>query len=146
MEFSFTESVKLATKGYKPSDIAELSKLDENKFSKDDILSLISNGYSKSEVKTLVETFSSKETEEKPQDDTDGQDGQPKDAGEKETESASSQDDAPEKKDDIDYKKKYEEEKKLREELQHKKAVSSSEKKGDNRSDWDIAMEIAEMY
>ena len=146
MEFSFTESVKLATKGYKPSDIAELSKLDENKFSKDDILSLISNGYSKSEVKTLVETFSSKEIEEKPQDNTDDMDEQPNDADANETENINSQDSAPDKKDDIDYKKKYEEEKKLREELQHKKAAAPSEKKGDNRSDWDIAMEIAEMY
>ena len=145
MEFTFTETVKLATKGYKPSDIAELSKLDENKFSKDDILSLISNGYSKSEVKALVETFSNKELE-KPQDDTDDMDEQPEDAGAKETESANSQDSVPDKKDDIDYKKKYEKEKKLREEIQHKKAASSSEKKGDDRSDWDIAKEIAEMF
>ena len=146
MEFTFGDAVKLATKGYKPSDVDELRKLDENKFSKDDILSLIASGYSKSEVIKLVDTFTPEDSEST--EETEDQDEQPQEKEKKEPveikskEVSSSED----KSGDIDYKKKYEEEKKLREELQHKKAVSSSEKKGDNRSDWDIAMEIAEMY
>ena len=39
MNFNFKDVVKLASKGVKPSDIAELSALDEKKFDKDDILS-----------------------------------------------------------------------------------------------------------
>lgn len=142
MEFTFTETVKLATKGFKPSDVAELSQLDENKFSKDDILSLISNGYSKSEVKKLVEMFDSTDKEE-----TEDQDEQPKIEQEEKTEPKEVEVDTPEDKgDDIDYKKKYEEEKKLREELQHKKAASGTAIKTDTKSDIDLAMEIAAEY
>lgn len=142
MEFTFTETVKLATKGYKPSDVAELSQLDENKFSKDDILSLISNGYSKSEVKKLVEMFDSTDN-----DETDDQDEKPKDEQEDKVDPKEDDAETPEdKRDDIDYKKKYEEEKKLREELQHKKAASGTAIKNDTRSDIDIATEIAAEY
>ena len=146
MEFTFGDVVKLATKGYKPSDVEELRKLDENKFSKDDILSLIASGYSKSEVIKLVDTFTPEDSEST--EETEDQDEQPHEKKEKEPvkpnakEDSSSEDES----DDIDYKKKYEEEKKLREELQHKKAVSGSAIKGDNKSDWDIALEIAEMF
>ena len=64
MKFTFGETVKLASKGYKPTDIAELLVLDENKFSKDDILSLVSAGYTKSDIKKLVETFKDEDSSE----------------------------------------------------------------------------------
>ena len=147
MEFTFTETVKLATKGFKPSDVAELSKLDENKFSKDDILSLISNGYSKTEVKKLVEMFDSKEVESDTDNNDDVQDDVPTEKEEKEPERKSGPaTPSTKEKDDIDYKAKYEEEKKLREQLQHKNAAAPSGVKGDTRSDWDVAMEIASDY
>lgn len=145
MNFTFAETVKLATKGFKPSDVAELSKLDEDKFSKDDILSLIANGYSKSEVKNLVDMFSStvEDTMGVPEDN----DEQPDTAQEHETaDHSDAAEDPDDKKDDIDYKSKYEEEKKLREQLQHKNAAAGTVIRTDGRTDFDIAREIAEEY
>ena len=147
MEFTFTETVKLATKGFKPSDVAELSKLDESKFSKDDILSLIGNGYSKSEVIKLVDMFESKDVETSTDEDNEDQDDVPNNADTKKADPVKETVSVSDNEDNIDYKKKYEEEKKLREELQHKKAIAPSQvKQGDNKSDYDIALEIAEMY
>lgn len=146
MDFTFSESVKLAAKGYKPGDIAELKLLDESKFSKEDILSLISNGYTKSEVKKLVETFSTG-SDDKPEDNNDDSDD--KDDHKKEPEKKSGRDDpgsdnSDDKDDKIDYKELYEKEKKLREELQHKNATAGSSDNTDKRSPQQIAIDIAE--
>ena len=54
MKFTFAESVKLATKGFKPGDISELAELDENKFGKDDILSLVANLFSSSSARSEI--------------------------------------------------------------------------------------------
>lgn len=146
MEFTFGDAVKLATKGYKPSDVEELRKLDENKFSKDDILSLIASGYSKSEVIKLVDTFTTEDSEGT--DETEDQDEPPQDEKKKKPDKhkANEVDSSEDESDDVDYKKKYEEEKKLREELQHKKAASGTAIKTDTKSDIDLAMEIAAEY
>lgn len=147
MNFNFKDVVKLASKGIKPSEIAELAALDENKFDKDDILSLIGSGYKTSDIKNLVETFS-------PSDDGDGNlsdDSENKDNHKSHEEkheqenvpdSGSSEDDS----DDIDYKKLYEKEKTLREKLQHDNAKKGAKDPEDRKSDEEIALEIANMF
>ena len=144
MNFNFGEAVKLAAKGFKPSDIAELKELDENKFNKEDILSLISNGYTKAEVKKLVETFGSSEDEH--EDETGGAEddrsGKPEKGSEHEDHVSEDSGD----KDDIDYKELYEKEKKLRESIQHKNAAAGSGGQRETKTSEQIAIEIAEMF
>ena len=146
MDFTFGESVKLAAKGYHSGDIAELKMLDENKFSKEDILSLISNGYTISEIKKLVETFSTgpdKKPDEK-NDDSDKEDDHKKESEKKSGQDDPETDDSDDKYDKIDYKELYEKEKMLREELQHKNAAAGSSDNTDKRSPQQIAIDIAE--
>lgn len=144
MKFTFSETVKLATKGFKPGDISELSELDENKFSKEDILSLVGNGYSKSDIKKLVETFSDGDTsEDDPGDGSDEMDDHTEKSGKKSSQEDHGEDTSDETDDNIDYKALYEKEKKLRETLQHKNASGSADIKKDEKSDFDIALEIA---
>lgn len=145
MNFNFKDAVKLASKGVKPSEIAELAALDENKFDKDDILSLIGSGYKTSDIKKLVETFSSSDDEDNnPGDESETPDN-PESTEDKDEQDNDSDSGSPED-DNIDYKQLYEKEKKLREKLQHdnaKKGVKDSE---DKKSDEEIALEIANMF
>ena len=141
MKFTFAESVKLATKGFKPGDITELSELDENKFNKEDILSLVGNGYSKTDIKKLVETFSDPESEDdNPGDDseTDSHSGKSEHDSDHDDHDSEESDDE----DNIDYKSLYEKEKKLREDLQHKNQSANRVIKKE-KSDFDIALDIA---
>lgn len=145
MKFTFAESVKLATKGFKPGDITELSELDENKFGKDDILSLVANGYSKSDIKKLVDTFSEHDDSEDDQDDDsddhDNRDDKPD--KKKHVQDDPEDDNSDDNDDNIDYKDLYEKEKKLREKLQQQNQKKGSEVRGDNKTDFDIALDIA---
>lgn len=147
MNFNFKDIVKLASKGIKPSEIAELAALDENKFDKDDILSLIGSGYKTSDIKNLVETFSPSDDEDRNlSDDSEEEDNQKSHEDKKEQEnvpdSGSSEDDSA----DIDYKELYEKEKTLREKLQHDNAKKGAKQSEDRKSDEEIALEIAEMF
>lgn len=143
MKFNFKETVKLASKGFKPNDIAELITLDENKFDKDDILSLVGNGYSLAEIKGLVETF--KEDAENNDDDNDDQDNNDNHSN-KEGKKPESNDDTGEPSDNddnIDYKTLYEKEKELRTRLQQDNTKKRSlERDQDTRSDMDIALDV----
>lgn len=146
MNFNFKDIVKLASKGIKPSEIAELAALDENKFDKDDILSLIGSGYKTSDIKNLVETFSPSDDENNnPGDDSETKDNhnshEEKHEQENVPDSGSSEDDG----DDIDYKQLYEKEKTLREKLQHDNAKKGAKESEDRKSDEEIALEIANM-
>lgn len=137
MKFSFKEVVKLSTKGIKPNDIAELTALDEGKFDKDDILSLVNSGYSTADIKQLVDTFTSAESDEgKPNEDT--APASPDDIGDTKTPMG---DNTPPAGDNIDYKQLYENEKKLREKLQHQNAT---EKQGsvDTRTSEQVAIDV----
>lgn len=149
MDFNFKDVVKLASKGVKPSEIAELAALDANKFDKDDILSLIGSGYKTSDIKKLVETFSPSDDEDNnPGDDSEDEDEDnhkgPEDKKEQnnDSDSGSSEDDS----DDVDYKQLYEKEKKLREKLQHDNAKKDAKDPEDRKSDEEIALEIANMF
>lgn len=147
MEFNFKDVVKLASKGVKPSEIAELAALDANKFDKDDILSLIGSGYKTSDIKKLVETFSSSDDEDNnPGDDSEDENNhdsqEDKNEQNNDSDSGSSEDDS----DDIDYKQLYEKEKKLREKLQHDNAKKDAKDSEDTKSDEEIALEIANMF
>lgn len=147
MNFNFKDVVKLASKGIKPSEIAELAALDENKFDKDDILSLIGSGYKTSDIKNLVETFSpSDDEDDNPGDDSEDEDNhnshEEKHEQDSVPDSGSSEDDC----DDIDYKQLYEKEKKLREKLQHDNAKKGAKDPEDRKSDEEIALEIANMF
>ena len=147
MNFNFKDVVKRASKGIKPSEIAELAALDENKFDKDDILSLIGSGYKTSDIKNLVETFSPSDGEDdNPGDDSEDENNhkshEEKHEQENVPDSGSSEDDS----DDIDYKQLYEKEKKLREKLQHDNAKKGAKDPEDRKSDEEIALEIANMF
>ena len=137
MKFSFKEIVKLSANGIKPNDIAELKALDEGKFDKDDILSLVNSGYSTADIKQLVDTFSSDESDEgesaaDPAPANSDNTGDPK---------TSTEDNMPPVGDNIDYKSLYESEKKLREKLQHQNAT---EKQGsvDTRTSEQVAIDV----
>lgn len=146
MNFNFKDVVKLASKGVKPSDIAELSALDEKKFDKEDILSLIGSGYKTADIKKLVETFSSSDDENKPGDDSGEEDNHDnhEDKNEHDNESGSGSSD--DEDDNIDYKELYRKEKELREKLQHDNAKGRAKDPEDKKSDEEIALEIAEMF
>lgn len=137
MKFSFKEVVKLSTKGIKPNDIAELTALDEGKFDKDDILSLVNSGYSTADIKQLVDTFTSDESDEG-MSAADTAPANSDDTGDTKT---STEDNTPPASDNIDYKTLYESEKKLREKLQHQNAA---ERQGnvDTRTSEQVAIDV----
>ena len=146
MKFNFKEMVKMTAKGFKPNDIAELSAIDENKFDKEDILTLVGADYSIGDIKKLISTFSSSE-DDTTDDNTDAaaggtqpdnaEDESKKDPADKITSSES-------KEDKTDYKLLYEKEKKLREDLQHKNATSHNDREQNKESDFEIATKFAQ--
>lgn len=138
MKFNFTEAVKLAVKGFTPDAIVNLSKLDDSKFSKEDIITLVDKGYTEEKVSELVNMF---------QDDESVNDSEDKEKSEpdKDTSNKSEPDSQGEDSEDdkVDYKALYEKEKSLREKLQHKETIKNSEVKNtDNRSDFDLAVDF----
>lgn len=143
MKFTLGESVKLAAKGYKHADIAELSELDENKFSKEDILSLVGSGWSKSDIKKLVDDLSDPREDEEDEPDDSDESNNHKGNPEKKSEQDDPETDDSDEDESIDYKSLYEKEKKLREDLQHKNAKKGSADKSDPRTDEQVAIELA---
>lgn len=138
MKFNFTEAVKLAVKGFTPDAIVNLSKLDDSKFSKEDIITLVDKGYTEEKISELVNMF---------QDDESVSDSEDKEKGEPEKDTSNKSEPDSQVKDDegdkVDYKALYEKEKSLREKLQHKETVKNSEVKNtDNRSDFEIAVDF----
>lgn len=138
MKFNFTEAVKLAVKGFTPDAIVNLSKLDDSKFSKEDIITLVDKGYTEEKISELVNMF---------QDDKNVSEGEDKEKGEPDKDTSNKSEPDSHGKDDedgkVDYKALYEKEKSLREKLQHKETVKNSEVKNtDNRSDFDLAVDF----
>lgn len=138
MKFNFTEAVKLAVKGFTPDAIVNLSKLDDSKFSKEDIITLVDKGYTEEKISELVNMF---------QDDESVKDSEDKEKGEPDKETSNKSEPDSQVKDDegdrVDYKALYEKEKSLREKLQHKETVKNSDVKNtDNRSDFDLAVDF----
>lgn len=138
MKFNFTEAVKLAVKGFTPDAIVNLSKLDDSKFSKEDIITLVDKGYTEEKISELVNMF---------QDDENVDDSEDKEKGEPDKESSNKSEPDSQVKDNegdkVDYKALYEKEKSLREKLQHKETVKNSDVKNtDNRSDFDLAVDF----
>lgn len=145
MNFGFKDAVKLASKGFKPTDIAELAALDENKFDKDDILSLVGNGYKLQDIKNLVKTFELNSDPDDSGDSNESASESAQDAPDNTSKEETSFDSSDEQEDDIDYKSLYEKEKNLREKLQHSNQMINKEIKRE-KSDFDIALEIANNY
>lgn len=138
MKFNFTEAVKMAVKGFTPDAIVNLSKLDDSKFSKEDIITLVDKGYTEEKISELVNMF---------QDDEDVDDSEDKGKGEPDKETSNKSEPDSQVKDDegdkVDYKALYEKEKTLREKLQHKETVKNSDVKNtDSRSDFDLAVDF----
>lgn len=138
MKFNFTEAVKLAVKGFTPDAIVNLSKLDDSKFSKNDIITLVDKGYTEEKISELVNMF---QDDENVNDSEDKEKGEPdKDTSNKSEPDSQGKDSEDDK---VDYKALYEKEKSLREKLQHKETVKNSEVKNtDNRSDFDLAVDF----
>lgn len=139
MGLNITDTLALVSKGYKVSEIQEVSKiLDDNK--NDNNIIELAKKLAYSDFKsamTLFQTDIPNGTEDAPEnkqtdnesEDKEGTEGLQDDQG---------------KGDDIDYKKMYETEKKLREDIQkanQSKDVSSDDNK---ESDWDIALRFAQ--
>lgn len=138
MKFNFTEAVKLAVKGFTPDAIVNLSKLDDSKFSKEDIITLVDKGYTEKKISELVNMF---------QDDENVSDSEDKENSEPDKDTSNKSEPDSQVKDDegdrVDYKALYEKEKSLREKLQHKETVKNSDVKNtDNRSDFDLAVDF----
>lgn len=145
MNFGFKDAVKLASKGFKPTDIAELASLDENKFDKDDILSLVGNGYKLQDIKNLVKTFESNNDPDESGDSNEPAQESAQYAPDNKLKEETSFNSSDEQEDDIDYKALYEKEKNLREKLQHSNQMINKEIKRE-KSDFDIALEIANNF
>lgn len=139
MGLNITDTLALVSKGYKVSEIQEVSKiLDDNK--NDNNIIELAKKLAYSDFKsamTLFQTDIPNGTEDAPEnkqtdnesEDKEGTEGLQDDQG---------------KGDDIDYKKMYETEKKLREDIQkanQSKDVSIDDNK---ESDWDIALRFAQ--
>jgi len=138
MKFNFTEAVKLAVKGFTPDAIVNLSKLDDSKFSKEDIITLVDKGYTEEKISELVNMF---QDDENVVDSEDSNKGEP----DKKTSTKSEPDKQVEDKeaDKVDYKALYEKEKQLREKLQHTETVKNKDiKNSDDRSDFDVAIDF----
>lgn len=145
MKFNFKEMVKMTAKGFKPNDIAELSAIDENKFDKDDILTLVGADYSISDIKKLISTFDSND-DISDDNNNDAAGGTQPDNAENKSEKDPADKKASEKSTDdkTDYKLLYEQEKKLREDLQHKNATSHNDREQNKESDFEIATKFAQ--
>lgn len=138
MKFNFKEAVKLAVKGFTPDAIVNLSKLDDTKFSKEDIITLVDKGYTEDKISELVNMFQDVENVDNSEDNDNGE---PVEKTSTKSEPDKQVED--EEADKVDYKALYEKEKSLREKLQHKEAVKNSDVKNtDDRLDFDIAVDI----
>ena len=133
MKFNFKEAVKLAVKGFTPDAIVNLSQLDDSKFSKEDIITLVDKGYTEDKISELVNMFQD--------DSTDSNKGEPAgDASKKSEPDKQVEDDEVDK---VDYKALYEKEKQLREKLQHAETIKNKDvKNSDDRSDVDVAVDF----
>jgi len=138
MKFNFTEAVKLAVKGFTPDAIVNLSKLDDSKFSKEDIITLVDKGYTEEKISELVNMFQDDENVDDSKDKGNGEpDKEPSNKSEPDSQVNDNEGDK------VDYKVLYEKEKSLREKLQHKETVKNSDVKNtDNRSDFDLAVDF----
>lgn len=138
MKFNFTEAVKLAVKGFTPDAIVNLSQLDDSKFSKEDIITLVDKGYTEEKISELVNMFQDDESVVDSEDDTKGEPDE-KTSNKSEPDKQVEDDEA----DKVDYKALYEKEKQLREKLQHSETVKNKDiKNSDDRSDFDVAIDF----
>lgn len=139
MKLNFPDMLKLASKGYKPNDIAELSAIEETDLNKEQLFSLIDNGYNLDDIKFLRGLLSgenngpSEESEEQPPEEETPLENDSKGAHS-----------GNEDQEEVDYKLLYEKEKKLREKLQHSNASElNASGEIDKRTNEEIAQEIA---
>ena len=138
MKFNFTEAVKLAVKGFTPDAIVNLSKLDDTKFSKEDIITLVDKGYTEEKISELVNMFQDDESVNDSEDSTKGE-LKEKTSNKSEPDKQAEDDEA----DKVDYKALYEKEKQLREKLQHTETVKNKDiKNSDDRSYFDVAIDF----
>lgn len=138
MKFNFTEAVKLAVKGFTPDAIVNLSKLDDTKFSKEDIITLVDKGYTEEKISELVNMFQDDENVDESEDNDKGKPNE-----DTSTKSKTDVQVKDEEADKVDYKALYEKEKQLREKLQHSETVKNKDiKNSDDRSDFDVAIDF----
>lgn len=138
MKFNFKEAVKLAVKGFTPDAIVNLSQLDDSKFSKEDIITLVDKGYTEEKISELVNMF---QDDENVNDSEDSNKGEPDEKTSNKSEPDKQVKD--EEADKVDYKALYEKEKQLREKLQHSETVKNKDiKNSDDKSDFDVAIDF----
>lgn len=138
MSLNITDTLALVSKGYKVSEIQEVSKiLDENK--NDNIIELAKK-LAFSDFKSAMTLFNT----DIPNGTEDAPENNQTDNESEDNEDTSDLQDDQGMDDGIDYKKMYETEKKLREDIQ--KANQSKDVSGDENkeSDWDIALRFTQ--
>lgn len=143
MGLTFADAASLVAKGYKVAELKEVGAvIDQNPEESNNIIELAKKlGFS--EFKNAMQLFAKAdgkaEDQHTPDDETDqkGADDQTDEKGKD-----SSADDQG-KEDDVDYKQMYEKEKALRIKLQQSKQGEDTSGKEDQKSDYDIALDLA---
>lgn len=142
MGLSITDAAALVTKGYKVSELKTVGTMIDNNPEEGVNIIELAKKLKFSDFEQAMTLFgksdqqaSEDKKKEEPEDDTHD------DQGENREDDASGVDQG--KEDDVDYKKLYEEEKSLRLKLQQNNQSADTSGKEDEKSDWDIAMQIA---
>ena len=141
MGLSITDAAALVTKGYKVSELKTVGTMIDNNPEEGVNIIELAKKLKFSDFEQAMTLFgksdqqaSEDKKKEEPEDDTHDDQGE-----NREDESGVDQG----KEDDVDYKKLYEEEKSLRLKLQQNNQSADTSGKEDEKSDWDIAMQIA---
>lgn len=142
MGLSITDAAALVTKGYKVGELKTVGTMIDNNPEEGNNIIELAKKLKFSDFEQAMALFgksdqgtSEDKKKEEPEEDTHD------DQGENSKDDTSGEDQG--KEDDVDYKKLYEEEKSLRQKLQQKNQSADASGKEDEKSDWDIAMQVA---
>lgn len=142
MGLSITDAAALVTKGYKVSELKTVGTMIDNNPEEGVNIIELAKKLKFSDFEQAIALFGKSDqqaSEDKKKEEPEGDTHD--DQGENRGDDASGEDQG--KEDDVDYKKLYEEEKSLRLKLQQNNQSADTSGKEDEKSDWDIAMQIA---
>ena len=142
MGLSITDAAALVTKGYKVGELKTVGTMIDNNPEEGNNIIELAKKLKFSDFEQAMTLFG-KSDQGTSEDDgkNEPENNTHDDQGENRGDDASGEDQG--KEDDVDYKKLYEEEKSLRQKLQQNNQSADTSGKEDEKSDWDIAMQIA---
>ena len=150
MGLSITDAATLVAKGYKVGELKTVGTMIDNNPEEGSNIIELAKKLKFSDFEQAMALFgkpdqgtSEDKKKEEPDNDTHDDQGENSndDQGENSNDDSSGEDQGNE--DDVDYKKLYEEEKSLRQKLQQNNQSTDTSGKEDEKSDWDIAMQVA---